>query len=162
MALALARAPALMLALACASVSVSAGAGVGAGAGAGDIGDAGDAGDTGDASDVGDAGEREEGKDACPFDVDDDEDPFCHIVAIIGLELLLEFDVAKSALRQAEEWAQLDALLRLEARAAEGYWGLLISPNSAIFRQKREATARDAAERNDPHRPRLHWRAPTS
>ena len=93
-------------------------------------------------------------EDACPFDVD--EDPFRCVVA---MELLLEFDVAKSALVQAEERAQLagaallsvarpaqDALLRLEALA-----GPLLRAHSPLMRLKREVAAKEAAELNDLH-----------
>jgi hypothetical protein len=42
-------------------------------------------------------------------------------------------------------------LLRLEALFAKGYWGVPISPNAAILRQKREAAAKEVAEMNDLH-----------
>jgi hypothetical protein len=41
--------------------------------------------------------------------------------------------------------------LRLDALAAEGYWGILISPNASLFRHKREAAAKEADELNDLH-----------
>ena len=112
------------------------------------------------AGDAGDAGEREDGEDVFAFDVDDDEDPFCRLVALVGEELLLEFEAAKSALGQAKERAQLavttllsaarpaqDALLRLEALAAEGPW-----PTAAwAIGLKRKAADREEAELNDLH-----------
>jgi hypothetical protein len=81
---------------------------------------------------------------------------------VAATELFLAFDAAKSALVQAEERAQLavasllsaarpaqDALLRLEALAAECYWGVPISPNAAHFMcLKREAAAREVAVLN--------------
>ena len=81
------------------------------------------------------------------------------------LELMLAFEAAKNALAQAKERAQQavtaklsaarpaqDEMLRLDALAAEGYWGILISPNASLFRHKREAAAaREADELNDLH-----------
>ena len=94
------------------------------------------------------------------FDVGDDEDPFSRLVALVGEELILEFEAAKSTLGQAKQRAQLavttllsaarpaqDALLRLEALAAEGPW-----PTAAwAIGLKRKAADREEAELNDLH-----------
>ena len=92
------------------------------------------------------------------------------------LELMLAFEAANNALAQAKERAQQavtaklsaarpaqDEMLRLDALAAEGYWGILISPlNASLFRHKREAAAREADELNDLHQAESRWRTPTS
>jgi hypothetical protein len=81
------------------------------------------------------------------------------------LELMLAFEVAKNALVQAKERAQQamaallsaarlvqDELLRLEALAAKGQWGLRILQNVAHFmRMRGEAAIREADELDDLH-----------
>ena len=81
------------------------------------------------------------------------------------LELMLAFEVAKNALVQAKERAQQamaallsaarlvqDELLRLEALAAKGQWGLRILQNVAhLMRMRGEAAIREADELDDLH-----------
>ena len=87
----------------------------------------------------------------------ENECPFCCVVAT---ELFMAFDAAKSALEQAKARALLavdtllsaarpekDALLRLDALAAEGHWP---TADWAIG-LKRKAAPKEAAELTDLH-----------